>query len=134
GGGGRRALGHSRARVAVVCGILLAFLGTLVGPATAGRLPRLGPSSALAADTPTCQVTYAVTDQWPTGFNADVTIRNNGPALNGWALAWSFASGQRITQAWNGTATQTGAAAQVANASWNASLPSGGTANFGFGA
>src|SRR5438270_310999 len=127
-------MGHSRARLTIAFGILMALTGTVASPATGALSSRVGPPSALAADTPACQVTYTVTDQWPTGFNADVTIRNNGPALNGWTLAWSFPGSQRISDAWNATATQTGAAVQATNAGWNASLPGGGTANFGFNA
>jgi cellulase/cellobiase CelA1 len=41
-------------------------------------------------------------------------------------------SGQRITQAWGATVTQSGAAVTARNMSWNGSLPVGGTATFGF--
>src|SRR4051794_3991272 len=57
-----------------------------------------------------CRVTYKVTNQWSTGFGGDVTVTNLGDAITSWTLGWSFAAGQRITQAWNATVTQSGTA------------------------
>ena len=53
-------------------------------------------------------------------------------ALTGWNVAWTFPSGQTITQLWNGSHTVSGSAVTVANLSWNGALPSGGTTSFGF--
>jgi len=79
-----------------------------------------------------CQVTYAVSSQWPSGFGANVTITNLGDAVNGWQLTWSFAAGQTVTQLWNGTYTQSGTQVTVTNVAWNAAIPTNGTASFGF--
>ena len=79
-----------------------------------------------------CRVTYTVTNQWQGGFGANVTIDNLGDPVNGWRLGWSFASGQTVTQLWGGTVSQSGAQVTVTNASYNASLPTGGSASFGF--
>jgi beta-xylosidase len=79
-----------------------------------------------------CQVTYTVTSQWQGGFGADVKITNLGDSLPSWRLGWTFAAGQTITQAWNGTFTQSGAQASVSNATWNGAIPTGGSAAFGF--
>jgi endo-1,4-beta-xylanase len=78
-------------------------------------------------------VSYRVAGSWPGGFQGDVTITNTGrEPLTRWSLAWSFADGQRISQSWNGTATQTGTAVTVTSASWNATVAVGGTTSFGF--
>lgn len=67
------------------------------------------------------------------GFRGDVRITNTGTApLTGWSLAWQFTGGQRITQLWNGTVRQDGAAVTVTNAAWNGALAAGGSASFGF--
>jgi cellulase/cellobiase CelA1 len=79
----------------------------------------------------TCLVTWTP-NQWTGGFTAEVRVTNRGPALNGWALTWSFAAGQRVTNAWNAQVTQSGAAVTARNVDWNASLPQGATASFGF--
>ncbi|MFI7546752.1 endo-1,4-beta-xylanase [Actinoplanes sp. NPDC049599] len=100
--------------------------------------PSSSPSaSASASASPApgggCAVSYRVTGSWPGGFQGDVTLTNLGrAALTGWSLSWSYADGQRITQAWNGTAAQTGAAVTVTNASWNGTVAPGGTVSFGF--
>ena len=79
-----------------------------------------------------CRVDYKVTNQWATGFGADVTVTNLGDAVTSWTLGWSFAAGQGITQAWNATVTQSGSAVTAVNAAYNGSLAAGASAHFGF--
>ncbi|GIH15262.1 arabinofuranosidase catalytic domain-containing protein [Rugosimonospora africana] len=86
-------------------------------------------ASAAAAG---CQVTYTVTTQWQGGFGASVSVNNLGDPINGWRLTWSFGAGQTITQLWNGSYTQSGSQVTVTNASYNASIPTGASASFGF--
>jgi non-reducing end alpha-L-arabinofuranosidase len=90
-----------------------------------------GTQLASAASTG-CQVSYAVTAQWPGGFGASVSITNLGDALSGWDLTWSFSAGQTISQLWNGSYTQSGAQVSVTNAAYNGSIPTGGSVSFGF--
>ena len=77
---------------------------------------------------------YSITGQWGGGFQADVKITNTGStAINGWTLKWSFANGQVISQLWNGSVSQSGAAVTVTDAGYNGSLPAGGgNADVGF--
>jgi len=86
----------------------------------------------VAAQQVACSVTYEVTNQWPGGFGANVTINNLGAPINGWTLTWSFTAGQTVTQIWNGTVNQSGSQVTVQNAPYNASIPSGGSVSFGF--
>ncbi|MEV0329787.1 endo-1,4-beta-xylanase [Micromonospora echinospora] len=80
-----------------------------------------------------CRVTYAVTNQWSGGFQATIRVSNTGTrARTGWTLRWSFPDGQRVTQLWNGTHQQSGADVTVSPASWNGTLPGGGTVEVGF--
>src|SRR5690348_16688771 len=79
-----------------------------------------------------CSVDYSITGSWGGGFQSSVTIKNTGEAVSSWTLGWSFANGQKITQLWSGSYSQTGAAVKVSNLSYNASIPSGGSTNFGF--
>src|ERR1700722_1186725 len=95
------------------------------------------PSAQAAAETSpasssgfACHVAYTITNQWPGGFGASVTINNTGTtALSNWTLTWTFANGQTITQLWNGNETQSGATVKVANMSYNGSIPAGGSYN-----
>ncbi|MFG2059210.1 cellulose binding domain-containing protein [Micromonospora sp. NPDC048930] len=94
------------------------------------------PSPTSPSPSPTgsgCAATYAVTNSWPGGFQAELTVRNSGTApIAGWTLSWTFADGQRITQLWNGSYTQSGAAVTVRDAGWNGSLGVGGSTTAGF--
>jgi endo-1,4-beta-xylanase len=93
----------------------------------------MGMATATAAQAATgCRVDYTVTSQWQGGFGASVTVTNLGDAISGWRLTWSFAAGQTISQLWNGTVSQSGAQVTVTNASYNGSIATGATANFGF--
>jgi lysophospholipase L1-like esterase len=79
-----------------------------------------------------CRVAYAVTSQWQGGFGASVAITNLGDQVTGWTLAFTFPSGQTVTQLWNGTVTQSGANVAVRDAGYNAALATDATTSFGF--
>ncbi|MET8040620.1 cellulose binding domain-containing protein [Micromonospora sp. NPDC005215] len=103
--------------------VLSARLTTTPAPTTAPTTPAGG----------ACAVTYRKTGDWGTGAQFDVTLSNTSTVpVNGWTLTWSLPGGQRITQSWNSTVTQSGAAATAVNASWNAVIPAAGSTSFGF--
>jgi len=78
-------------------------------------------------------VTYTTQSQWAGGFVASVTITNLGSsAVNGWTLAFSFPGDQKITNAWSGSVTQSGATVSIANASYNATIAAGSSVPLGF--
>jgi mannan endo-1,4-beta-mannosidase len=79
-----------------------------------------------------CTATYRTTNDWGSGFTADVTVKAGAKALTGWKVTWTFAGNQKITNAWNAAATQSGASVTAANMSYNGSLPAAGSASFGF--
>jgi Cellulose binding domain/Glycosyl hydrolase family 30 TIM-barrel domain/Glycosyl hydrolase family 30 beta sandwich domain len=83
----------------------------------------------------TCNVSYTVQNQWPTGFTGSVTIKNTGTStLNNWTLNFSFPGSQQVQQGWNGNWTQSGTSVTVTNASWNGSLAPGASVTTGFNA
>ncbi|WP_442788598.1 non-reducing end alpha-L-arabinofuranosidase family hydrolase [Dactylosporangium sp. NBC_01737] len=112
---------HTRYRV---------LAATAAGLTMAGAVAVLNTTTAQAASG--CRVDYAIASSWPGGFNANVTVTNYGDPVNGWNLTWSFGSGQTVTQLWSGSYTQSGAQVTVTNAGYNGSIPSNGTASFGF--
>ncbi|GAA3453434.1 arabinofuranosidase catalytic domain-containing protein [Dactylosporangium matsuzakiense] len=85
-----------------------------------------------AAATAGCRATYTITSQWPGGFGANVDVTNLGDPVNGWRLTWTFPGDQTVTQAWNATVTQSGAAATATNVAYNAAIGTGATTSFGF--
>ncbi len=104
---------------------LIAACAAALGSAGLVALPQ-------AAAAPGCRVEYTVTSQWQGGFQGDVRITNLGDALSGWTLAFTFPSGQRVTQGWNATWTQSGSSVSVAALDWNRQLGTGATASAGF--
>jgi fibronectin type 3 domain-containing protein len=83
-----------------------------------------------------CQVAYADTNDWGSGFTGSVSITNTGnSSINGWSLTWTWTGNQQITQSWNANYAQSGPAVTLTNASWNASIAPGATVSgIGFNA
>jgi non-reducing end alpha-L-arabinofuranosidase len=81
----------------------------------------------------TCQVVYTTQSQWAGGFVASITIADTGAsAISGWTLKFAFPGDQQITNAWSGTATQSGENATITNVSYNGTIAPGGTTSLGF--
>ncbi|MBG0818823.1 cellulose binding domain-containing protein [Planomonospora sp. ID82291] len=79
-----------------------------------------------------CTAAYRVVNQWAGGFQGEVTVRNAGTsAITGWTVSWT-AAGERVSQAWNASVTQSGSAVTAKHASWNGSLAPGAGTSFGF--
>lgn len=104
----------------------------------AGGAVLLGAGLVLTAAPPAfaaagCSVTYKVASQWTGGFTGDIAITNTGDPVSTWSLEYDFPdAGQRVTQGWSGTYSQSGAHVTVANVAWNGSLGTGATVNTGF--
>ncbi|MDG9717278.1 cellulose binding domain-containing protein [Streptomyces sp. DH24] len=87
-----------------------------------------GPGNPAAA----CEVRYATT-VWSGGYTADVTVRNNGSApVDGWKLAFTLPSGQRVTNAWNATVSPSSGAVTASPLAHNARIAADGSQTFGF--
>ncbi|MGQ4414188.1 endo-1,4-beta-xylanase [Streptomyces sp. SAS_269] len=105
-------------------------------PAYHGIAEALGGGGGTSEPPPTgaCSAAYSVTSQWNTGFTGQVRISCSGASLSSWKVNWAYGAGQRITQTWNATCAQSGTAVSCANASYNGSVPDGGSVTFGFNA
>ncbi|TDD84269.1 endoglucanase [Actinomadura darangshiensis] len=80
-----------------------------------------------------CKVAYKVQNTWADGFTAQVTITNSGSsALNGWTLEFAFPGGQKVSQGWSATWTQSGADVSAESLSWNAAIAPGASLTVGF--
>jgi endo-1,4-beta-xylanase len=77
-----------------------------------------------------CAVAYSAND-WGSGFTANITITNRGPAINGWTLKYSYAGNQHLSQGWSGTWSQSGQNVTVTNAGWNGTLATGASTSIG---
>ena len=77
-----------------------------------------------------CTATYTNTNDWGTGFQAALTVTNNGSApISSWTLSWTFSGNQQLQGLWNGVATQSGATVTVTNESYNGAIAAGATLN-----
>ncbi|WP_422749746.1 cellulose binding domain-containing protein [Micromonospora sp. WMMD1219] len=80
-----------------------------------------------------CTATYRTVNTWPGGFQAEVTVANNGATtLNGWTVRLTLASGQAISSLWNGVNTGTSGSVSVRNADYNGTVGANGSTTFGF--
>ncbi|MFB7085065.1 cellulose binding domain-containing protein [Streptomyces sp. NPDC056296] len=83
-------------------------------------------------DPAACEVAYG-TNVWQNGFTADVTVTNTGAApVDGWQLAFTLPSGQRITNAWNASVTPSAGTVTATGVAHNARIAPGGSLTFGF--
>jgi hypothetical protein len=104
---------------------------TLTPTPTVGSTPTATPTGGTTGLA--CSVHYAITNQWPGGFGANIAITNTGTtAWSGWTLTFSFANGQTITQLWNGSVSQSGSNVMVTNASYNGTVVAGASVSPGF--
>ncbi|HEY0803781.1 MAG TPA: endo-1,4-beta-xylanase, partial [Pseudonocardiaceae bacterium] len=74
----------------------------------------------------TCHVTYTKSSEWAGGFVANLTLANTGTStISPWTLTYSFPGDQKISNAWNATVTQNGAAVSATGVSFNNSIAPG---------
>lgn len=119
---GKRRVRARRAWTAGLAAVALAAAGAVaVGP---------GAHAAAAA---ACDVQYQVTNDWGGGATVNIVVTNNAQtSINGWTVAWTFPGSQTVTDIWNATKTQNGAAVTATNTSYDAAIPAGGgTVAFG---
>ena len=77
-----------------------------------------------------CHIAYSIVNQWPSGFQAAITLNNTGSsAWTNWTLTWNFANGQAITNLWNGAETENGGSVKVNNLSYNGNIAAGSSYN-----
>lgn len=79
-----------------------------------------------------CTATYAVTSQWTGGFQGEVRVTAGTAPISGWTVTWTYANGQRVSQAWNATVTTSGTTVTARNVAYNGSLGAGASTAFGF--
>jgi Cellulose binding domain len=99
-----------------------------------GPVPSPSPSpSPTPAGSGTCTLASSVTSSWPAGFQLQLTVTNTGSSpIAGWTAGFSFAdAAETISNSWNATITQAGQHVTALNASYNGSVPAGGSVTFG---
>ncbi|NEE20224.1 cellulose 1,4-beta-cellobiosidase, partial [Streptomyces sp. SID7499] len=105
---------------------------TAVATALALPLSLLATGSTPAQAAPVqCSVDYKTND-WGSGFTADLTITNRGTdVIDGWTLTYSYAGNQKLSNGWNGTWSQSGQSVTVKDAGYNGRITAGGAVSTG---
>jgi hypothetical protein len=89
-------------------------------------------STGTTGGTSGCRVSFTPS-AWATGFTVNVTITNiSAAALNGWRLSFTLPAGQTLTSGWNATFSATTGPVTATSLTYNAAVPAGGSAQFGF--
>jgi hypothetical protein len=109
---------------------------TGTGPSTSPSTPTSPSVSPSVTGTPqpagACTATLTVTGSWSGGYQADVTVRNNGTStLNAWSVSFTFPGSQQVSNAWNAQVTQSGQQVTARNVGYNGTLSGGGSTSFG---
>jgi hypothetical protein len=73
-----------------------------------------------------CTALYSRSMRWEGGYSGTLVVRNDTDApIDGWTLGWRSAAD--VEWVWGGTVSQADDAVRVADASWNKTVPVGGT-------
>lgn len=85
----------------------------------------------LASNAFALQCTYAVSNDWGSGFTANITVTNDSAStINGWQVQWQHNGGSTVTSSWN--ASVSGSNPYTArNVDWNRTIAPGASQSFG---
>jgi lysophospholipase L1-like esterase len=113
--------------------------GSIGSPGGSSPSPSVtrSPSPSAGASSPaggarSCTAAYRVVGQWPGGFQGSVTVTAGGSAITSWRVTWTLASGQSISSFWNTTISTAASAVTATNVSYNGTIGSGASTEFGF--
>ncbi|MBO3083404.1 cellulase family glycosylhydrolase [Cellulomonas fengjieae] len=79
-----------------------------------------------------CTASLQVSNTWPGGYQASVTVRAGATMISGWKTALTLPAGGTVQSGWSGTYTQSGTALTVSNAAWNGLLGAGASTTYGW--
>ena len=97
-----------------------------------GARARLSVDTLEGRDVPAILAAYAVTQDWGSGFQAQVRLSNDGTNSVPFS-ALSFSLPASISSMWDAKlVSQAGSNYSVTNAGWNTAIPAGGSITFGF--
>jgi hypothetical protein len=81
-----------------------------------------------------CSASFAVKETWEGGYNAEVTVRNDGTEkITGWTLRWTVPDGHEINDVWAGEESLDGRTITVTSEDWNALIDPGAAVPVGMG-
>jgi hypothetical protein len=104
-------------------------------PTTPVTTPPTTPVTTPPTTTPAsggCTAAVHVSNSWPGGFQADVTVKNTGTqAISGWSVGLTLPSGVQISSVWNATVDSSAPPTTLRNAPYNGALAASASTTFG---
>jgi hypothetical protein len=79
-----------------------------------------------------CTAAYQTSDDWGSGFVANVTVKAGSSPVGNWKVTLAYTGNQAVTNGWNAGISQSGRTVTAVNAPYNGSLAAGATTSFGF--
>ncbi|HEX4721946.1 MAG TPA: protein kinase [Pseudonocardiaceae bacterium] len=79
-----------------------------------------------------CVADYTLTNSWPGGYQAQVTVTAGDTPLDGWTVTLDLPDGQTINSLWDGSLSHQGASAHVVSLNYNATVSAESSTTFGF--
>ncbi len=91
----------------------------------------VGATLAVLSHSAFAACTYTIDNEWPDGFVAKITIKNDtGAAINGWNVNWQYAT-NRLNGTWNANFSGSNPYS-ASNVAWNGNIAAGQSVSFGF--
>ncbi len=90
------------------------------------------PAPTTPAPTGACSAALAVTNTWPGGYQAAVTVTAGPAMISGWRTALTLPAGGSVQNGWSGTYAVSGSSVTVSNAAWNGLLGARASTTYGF--
>jgi cellulose 1,4-beta-cellobiosidase len=104
-------------------GTVLAF--DAAGNASAASSVVSATTSPISGDR-SCTATYQVSNDWGTGFTANITVTNTGTtAITAWKVTWTWPGNQQIMSIWNAASQPSGQTETATSLSYNSALAPG---------
>ncbi len=94
--------------------------------------PASPPTTTPPAAGSRCAAGFRVTQSWPGGFTAEVTVTNTGSAAtHNWKATWNWPGAQTVQNMWNAVLGHTGNSQTATSVNYNSSLAPGSITTFG---
>ncbi|MDO8345821.1 MAG: endo-1,4-beta-xylanase [Cellvibrio sp.] len=91
----------------------------------------VGATLAVLSHSAFAACTYTIDNEWPDGFVAKITIKNDtGAPINGWNVNWQYST-NRLNGTWNANFSGSNPYS-ASNISWNGNIAVGQSVSFGF--
>ncbi|MGW4942243.1 cellulose binding domain-containing protein [Actinoplanes sp. NPDC004185] len=118
-------MARNRLRLSIYLTAALLAVGGGALAAVAATTPAAGPGGLTA--------TFSKDSDWGSGYQARYTIKNTGSsAVTGWQLTFALPASAKLGSSWDAAVTTSGTTSTAKDRGYNASIPAGASAEFGF--